>query len=189
MKNCTKCGDEITPHNLSFQNKSTGKLHSWCKYCLSNSQKARRKRDKEKDPVGFAQKERNHYLSRNREADRKSQYEWMARNPDRVFKQRLNQLYKITSEEYYQRLSNQDYKCDCCKQDFDSTQKEPCVDHDHTCCPGYKSCGKCIRGLLCRRCNVALGYFEKRPFLVDYIERTKIVKEKNECHQDTSTSP
>jgi hypothetical protein len=32
-----------------------------------------------------------------------------------------------------------------------------CVDHDHTCCPGAKSCGKCIRGLICRRCNSILG--------------------------------
>lgn len=31
------------------------------------------------------------------------------------------------------------------------------VDHDHACCPGDGSCGKCIRGVLCVGCNFVLG--------------------------------
>ena len=34
------------------------------------------------------------------------------------------------------------------------------VDHDHACCPGRKkSCGLCLRGLLCEDCNRVLGMF------------------------------
>jgi len=35
----------------------------------------------------------------------------------------------------------------------------PHVDHDHTCCPGDKTCGKCVRGILCAKHNVGLGAF------------------------------
>ena len=50
------------------------------------------------------------------------------------------------------------------------------VDHDHRCCPSErKSCGKCVRGLLCRKCNTGLGMFKDNPELLrgaaDYIEK------------------
>lgn len=37
------------------------------------------------------------------------------------------------------------------------------VDHDHACCPGKTSCGRCIRGLLCSRCNTAIGSLGDDP--------------------------
>lgn len=31
------------------------------------------------------------------------------------------------------------------------------IDHDRKCCPGDRSCGECIRGLICNECNFILG--------------------------------
>jgi hypothetical protein len=48
------------------------------------------------------------------------------------------------------------------------------VDHDHRCCPGSVSCGKCVRGLVCAPCNIAVGGVRNDPDvarrLVVYLE-------------------
>lgn len=53
------------------------------------------------------------------------------------------------------------------------------VDHDHACCPGKKSCGRCIRGLLCNRCNVMVGMALDDPARLDraaaYLRRYETV--------------
>lgn len=70
--------------------------------------------------------------------------------------------YNITELDYDAMVKAQGNKCAICETDtpggrFNSWQ----IDHDHSCCPDAKSCGRCVRGLLCSNCNRALGYFRE----------------------------
>lgn len=55
--------------------------------------------------------------------------------------------------------------CGACQLPLSAT-KRIAVDHDHSCCPGKKSCGKCVRGVLHQKCNLAIGVFEDSPELL-----------------------
>lgn len=37
------------------------------------------------------------------------------------------------------------------------------IDHDHGCCPGNLSCGRCVRGMLCMHCNIGIGNLGDDP--------------------------
>jgi hypothetical protein len=71
--------------------------------------------------------------------------------------------YKLTPETYAEMLEAQGGVCKICKQpevqrNVNGDIKMLAVDHDHACCPTpMRSCGKCVRHLLCARCNKILG--------------------------------
>lgn len=54
--------------------------------------------------------------------------------------------------------------CPICSRELDdSGARSVCVDHDHACCPGKRSCGKCVRGILHPSCNAVLGLAYESP--------------------------
>lgn len=66
----------------------------------------------------------------------------------------------LTLEQWEAILERQDGKCAICRTDTPGGGwRYFGVDHDHECCPGEFSCGKCVRGLLCCNCNHGLGNF------------------------------
>jgi Recombination endonuclease VII len=83
-------------------------------------------------------------------------------NSERMLKTR----YGLTETDYQEILAKQSGVCALCGR----SAKRLCVDHDHKCCPKKcKSCGKCIRGLLCVRCNMVLGWLEFNPSIIQKV--------------------
>ena len=64
--------------------------------------------------------------------------------------------YGLTRDDYVDLEKSQNGVCKICGE-AEKYKKRLSVDHDHSCCPGEGSCGKCIRGLLCSNCNRVLG--------------------------------
>lgn len=67
-------------------------------------------------------------------------------------------LYKLTPDDYDALLAKQGGVCAICGV-VPILDERLRVDHDHACCPARsRSCGKCVRGLLCSLCNLMIGY-------------------------------
>lgn len=101
--------------------------------------------------------------SPDREKARRARRAWKLRNPDKVRAQKREyhhrsgkhavrtRKYGLTREEFDALMKQQKSRCAICRRPFEETGKTlvPCVDHDHD--RGH------VRGLLCQRCNWAIG--------------------------------
>ncbi|MEU0858431.1 endonuclease domain-containing protein [Streptomyces griseofuscus] len=70
--------------------------------------------------------------------------------------------YNLTPDAYAALLEAQEGVCAICRQP-DAAGKDLAVDHDHGCCHATRSCGRCVRGLLCTQCNLGVGRLKDDP--------------------------
>lgn len=76
----------------------------------------------------------------------------------------LARKYGISAERYEAMLAEQGGGCAVCGiPEGRADGRALAVDHDHSCCPGKKTCGSCIRGLLCGSCNTGIGLLADTP--------------------------
>ena len=133
-KQCLSCTEE-KPLDLFHNNKSKKDGKSpYCKDCSATYQKEYRKNNPEKSS----------FYKRNTDSAKNREYQY---------------LYKhgISREEFLKVLEEQG-GCKICGIDILALNEKWYVDHDHNCCKQNTSCNKCQRGILCRSCNLMLGY-------------------------------
>jgi Recombination endonuclease VII len=146
-KGCTKCG-EILPLDRFNKNKSAKDgLQYWCKACTKASMVEWKGKQPPKPPRPKTSKNQRDY--------------------------NLKHKFGLTMAEYNQMVADQGGRCAACGAVPETTFH---VDHDHRCCPGSKTCGKCVRSLLCHPCNVTLGFMrddsDRLRALADYLDRS-----------------
>lgn len=158
-RQCYKC-ELVKPLDEFRRATEAGRNRAVCKACLYKTNRDRI-RDKDKLPGVkearlAAQRER--YIKK---ADIRAEYF-------------LKRFYNMTLEDYNALLDKQGGVCALCEEPETAVTrstkvvKRLSVDHDHSCCPGKETCGECVRGLLCSRCNTALS-------LLDRVEHSKVV--------------
>lgn len=123
-------------------------------------QKTYRQRLKENNPEQFA---------RMNELNSKIKKASYAKDPEKSRWHTIHKKYKLTKQLYLDILEQQGGACAICKRK--PKRYWLSVDHDHSCCPGIKTCGNCVRGLLCSSCNSFLGRVsDSAEPLIEYLE-------------------
>jgi hypothetical protein len=104
----------------------------------------------------YKERQRKYYLANREKILKKAKLYQKNLDPIKVKNdQRIRdrkRKYKISDKEYNELIVKQDYKCSICNIDSRDLKKDLCVDHCHS--------QNKIRGLLCNRCNLAIGLFD-----------------------------
>lgn len=158
LKTCPKCAT-AQPLTCFYKTQST------CKSCCSEYTKE------------WYRKNKDGAISRAKD--------WVRSNPKQHRATALMRNYNLPIERYEAFVVEQQNRCAICLVEFtDEKRQGAFVDHDHGCCPGYKSCGKCIRGLICMSCNMTLGLAKDRPQILEkaalYLKERAIVQNIND---------
>lgn len=190
-RSCTKCGeikalDEFSPHKRGKYGRQPQ-----CRECVKEYKrthreliKKQRKRWLEKNPTAL-ERTRKHardayyrdrenridrvrkYSAANAETIRERKREYTKRTVAQRRNKRLEDMYGITAAEYDAMAAAQDGCCAICSGEPLGRGNRLHIDHDH-------ASGK-IRGLLCTRCNTAIGHLQDSPDIcraaAEYLEQ------------------
>lgn len=148
MKTCTKCLQELDIDSFHVARRRKDGHRGICKACANEAAKQWYEANKERAA------ERSRGRRRTPGAGAEYADRW-----------RRTMRYGLPEGRFEEMLTEQDNACALCREPFDleAPRRQAHIDHDHQCCAGQRSCGKCVRGLLCYRCNVSIPAAESDP--------------------------
>lgn len=158
VKACRECGEVKPLLDFSPRRDQADGHHWWCIDC-------KRAKDRAYGKV---------YRENNPEQKRQSARKYVRKADVRELRSKttLREKYGLTPESLLAKIEAQGGNCPFCPPGTDVTNWD--VDHDHECCPDAKTCGKCLRDILCHKHNLGLGYWNDDPVLLrqaaEYIE-------------------
>jgi len=154
MKTCTRCNKEKALNEYNKRSRSKDGLDIYCKTCRKSIQYYSRTYNKNR--CTWNECDRANWVDGLCQMHFKRKLNGKPMDIDRDSNNkytRIKHRYKLTKEQYDLMAKDGCYVC--------SSTEFLHVDHDHACCPTNKTCGKCVRGIVCHSCNITLGRLEK----------------------------
>lgn len=133
------------------------------KRAFLNEQWANKNPEKFKAMLKRAQEK---FLAKNPGYMKEAQKKFRLENPKKIRMYQVKHNYNLTVQQYTFLLKVQNNRCYICLALFNK-KVIPHVDHDRSCCSGKTSCGRCIRGILCRNCNLGIGHLQENFKIVE----------------------
>ena len=156
-KKCPKCG-KIYPATAEYffrHSKKKDGLNSWCKKCNSNACRKYMRTEK-----GKTIRRKYHQSEKGKTCQKK--YAATVNGQQKRRDNFLRSRYNFTLARYNQLFEQQNGRCAICRKPETASNRFGvrvlAVDHDH-------KTGR-VRGLLCQKCNHALGLLNDSEFLV-----------------------
>lgn len=153
---CAVCGPSIAVYVFHNQRHRKGKNpHEWRCRTNENARGLKNYHDLKHDDIWIIKhRDRAAANARRRKDENWNEEDWI-RNRERIRKSRYKRKYGQSYDKIEALIALQGGKCLICNLEFPGGKFN--VDHDHSCCNGETTCGRCVRGILCSGCNGGIG--------------------------------
>jgi len=126
------------------------------------------------------------YYQRNRDEIKQRTAAWLEQNPGKQREMRLKSHHGMRPEDWDALWAAQDGRCYLCGGELNpGPGRHVHIEHDHSCCPLFRSCRICRRGLACKRCNSAIGLADDDPArlrrMADALEAAQLAVEQRKA--------